>query len=263
MVAKGMNNVAIFSREEYEGRVRAAKQHMEQKGLDTLIVTDPANINYLTGYDGWSFYVPQAIIVSPMLTEPVWVGREQDAFGARLTCWMSENAFKPYADYYVQSEVRHPMDYVAQVIQSYRLDQGHLGVEMDAYYFSALSFQRLLQALPEARFHDATLLVNWIRLIKSDQEIRLIKQAANIVTRAMDTAMEVIRAGVRESDAAAEVLRAQIQGTEEVGGDYPAIVPLMPSQVRTGAARWLQRVRSRDRAACNGRGRRARPQSQT
>jgi len=47
--------VTIFSRDEYEQRVQATKQRMEQQGLDTLIVTDPANINYLTGYDGWSF----------------------------------------------------------------------------------------------------------------------------------------------------------------------------------------------------------------
>ncbi len=240
---KGMNDVAIFNRDEYEARVRAVRNRMEQQGLDTLIVTDPANINYLTGYDGWSFYVPQAIIVSLVLTEPLWVGREQDLFGARLTCWMNENALKPYADHYVQSLIRHPMDYMAQVIKSYSLHHGRIGVEMDGYYFSALSYQRLLQGLPDAHFQDATLLINWIRLIKSEAEIHVIKQAAHIVTRAMDTAMEVIRAGVRECDAAAEVLRAQIQGTEEVGGDYPAIVPLMPSAVRTGAAHltWVNR----------------------
>ncbi|MCL4494183.1 MAG: M24 family metallopeptidase [Firmicutes bacterium] len=235
--------MTIFSRDEYEQRVQATKQRMEQQGLDTLIVTDPANINYLTGYDGWSFYVPQAIIVSLILSEPLWVGREQDSNGARLTCWMSESTIKPYADYYVQSVVRHPMDYVAQVVRGYGLDHGRIGVEMDAYYFSALSFHKLVQGLPDARFADATLLVNWIRLIKSDQEVALIKQAAAIVTRAMGTAMDVIRTGVRECDAAAEILRAQIQGTEEIGGDYPAIVPLIPSGVRTGTAHlsWIDR----------------------
>ncbi len=235
--------MTIFSRDEYESRIHAAQERMQQQGIDTLILTDPANINYLTGYDGWSFYVPQAVVVSQALSEPLWIGREQDSNGARLTCWMSESAITPYADYFIQSSVRHPMDYVAEVVKSHSLDHGRIGVEMDAYYFSAFSYQRLVQALPDARFSDATLLVNWIRLVKSEHEIALIQQAASVVTLAMDTAMGVIRPGVREPDAAAEILRTQIQGTSEIGGDYPAIVPLIPSGVRTSSAHltWVDR----------------------
>jgi Xaa-Pro aminopeptidase len=33
---------------------------MEAKGVDLLIVSDPSNMAWLTGYDGWSFYVHQA-----------------------------------------------------------------------------------------------------------------------------------------------------------------------------------------------------------
>ncbi len=235
--------MALFDRPEYELRLRTVKSRMGQQGIDTLILTDPANMNYLTGYDGWSFYVPQAVVVSEDLDEPVWIGRGQDGNGARLTCWMSENAIEPYPDYFVQSEVRHPMDYVAEVIRKYRLDRGVIGVEMDAYYFSAWAYQRLQAGLSDARFVDAHLLVNWVRLIKSDQEIFYMKQAGEIVTSAMNTAMGYIRAGVREADAAGEIFRAQIQGTPEVSGDYPAIVPLMPSGVRTGAAHltWVNR----------------------
>ena len=50
----------IFSVEEYMQRVAKTKKSMEEKGIDVLIVTDPANMNYLTGFDGWSFYVHQA-----------------------------------------------------------------------------------------------------------------------------------------------------------------------------------------------------------
>ena len=238
-----MDSVALFTRGEYESRLQVVKQRMNQQGIDTLIVTDPANMNYLTGYDGWSFYVPQAVVVALTLDEPIWVGREIDRNGARLTCWLDEAQICAYGDHYVQSAVLHPMDYVGEVLDEFNLVHGYIGVEMDAYYFSAYAYQRLVRALPNASFVDATLLVNWVRLIKSDQEIAYLQQAGAIVTRAMYTALEVIRPGVRESDAAAEIFRAQIQGTEEYSGDYPAIVPLIPSGVRASAAHltWADR----------------------
>ena len=40
-----------FSRAEYADRLRKTRQAMEEKGVDLLIVTDPSNMNWLTGYD--------------------------------------------------------------------------------------------------------------------------------------------------------------------------------------------------------------------
>ena len=55
--------MALFQAEEYLERIRNTKKRMTDAGIDVLIVSDPANMNYLTGYDGWSFYVPQAVVV--------------------------------------------------------------------------------------------------------------------------------------------------------------------------------------------------------
>ncbi len=235
--------MALFSQSEYESRIGVVKERMAQKRIDVLIVFDPANMNYLTGYDGWSFYVPQVVIVAQSRREPLWVGRGQDGNGARLTCWIGESSIKPYADEYVQSTTRHPMDYVSDVLRDEHLAGSRIGIEMDAYYCTAFSYHRLQERLPDAKFSDASLLVNWVRLVKSEQELTYIRQAATIVTHAMQTAMKAIRPGVRESDAAAEIFRAQIRGTHTVGGDYPAIVPLIPSNERTGAAHltWTDR----------------------
>jgi len=54
----------VFKREEYAERVRKTRQAMQSRGMDVLIVSHPANMNYLTGYDGWSFYVHQCVIVA-------------------------------------------------------------------------------------------------------------------------------------------------------------------------------------------------------
>ena len=64
---------------------------------------------WLTGYDGWSFYVHQCVVVPPT-GEPVWFGRGQDANGAKRTAYLDHDNIVGYPDHYVQSTERHPMD---------------------------------------------------------------------------------------------------------------------------------------------------------
>lgn len=104
-----------FSREEYAARLEKTRQEMSRRNVDLLIVSDPSNMAWLTGYDGWSFYVYQCVIV-PLSGEPIWFGREQDANGARRTAWISEENILGYPDIYVQSPERHPMTYLAAKI---------------------------------------------------------------------------------------------------------------------------------------------------
>src|SRR5690606_41068698 len=59
------------------------------------------------------------------------------------------------------------------------------------------------------------------------------KRAALFAENAMNAGIEMINEGVRECDVAAKILHTQISGTEEFGGDYPSIMPLMPSGEKT------------------------------
>ena len=80
----------IFSKEEYLSRLAKVKKKMDQKNMDVIILTDPSNMHYLTGYDGWSFYVPQGIIVALDMNEPIWFGRRQDSKGAKVTTYLED-----------------------------------------------------------------------------------------------------------------------------------------------------------------------------
>ncbi len=222
-----------FSISEYLERIQKTRQRMENEGVEVLLIADPANMNYLSGYDGWSFYVPQALIVFIDEEQPIWIGRKQDANGARLTTWLDDDHIIPYPEDYVQAITKHPMDFVADILTEIGQGNRHIGVEMDAYYFTAKSLERLKKGLPNARFKDCTLLVNHVRIIKSEQEIEYMRKAGKIVERAMEAGIVSIAAGVRECDVAANIYHAQISGTPTFGGDYPSIVPLMPSGIKT------------------------------
>ena len=62
------------------------REAMVAAGLDMLFVTDPSNQAWLTGYDGWSFYVHQGVLLG-LESDPIWWGRNMDALGAVRTCW--------------------------------------------------------------------------------------------------------------------------------------------------------------------------------
>ena len=231
-----MQKKIVFSQDEYDRRIRRVKEAMDRQGMETLLVVDPANMNYLTGYDGWSFYVHQGVILSQASDRPLWFGRQQDANGARLTTWLPDDRIFGYPDEYVQSRVTHTMRYVAQLMRDQDLAEKRIGLEMDGYWFSARMYLTLREELPRADLLDATNLVNWVRIVKSEAEITYIRQAARIGERVMQTAIDGIVPGVPEREAAALVSAAQITGTAEYGGASPAIFPIMPSAERTSTA---------------------------
>ncbi len=217
-----------FERNEYTNRLGRVRLRMAHEGLDALFVTDPSNQAWLTGYDGWSFYVHQGVIVLPD-ADPIWWGRRQDANGARRTVWMSQDRIRDYGDPFVQSSDLHPMTELAGHLNDLGLGRARIGVEMDNYYFSAKAMMVLGQALPRAVWKDATGLINWQRAVKSSAEIAFMRKAAAISEKVVDGLLERVEPGIPKNEIVAEIYRDAIRGVEGAWGDYPAIVPLLPS----------------------------------
>ena len=217
-----------FSSGEYAERIAKARNAMSAMGVELLIVSDPSNIAWLTGYDGWSFYVHQCVLLA-LEGEPIWYGRRQDANGALRTVYMDEANILSYPDHYVQSQERHPMDHLSGIMADRNWDKLRIGVEMDNYYFSAAAYASLVRHLPNAAFHDATALVNWCRAVKSEQELIYMRRAGAIVGKMHERIAEVIEPGMAKNELVAEIYATGIKGADGHGGDYPAIVPLLPS----------------------------------
>ena len=217
-----------FTRSEYADRLAKTRRAMEKAGIDLVIVTDPSNMHWLTGYDGWSFYVHQCVLV-PGSGEPIWYGRGQDANGAKRTAYLSHDNIIGYPDHYVQSNERHPMDLLSKIIEERGWANASIAVEMDNYWFTAAAYASLVKHLPNARFKDAQGLVNWQRAIKSPTELDYMRKAGRIVEAMHKRIVEKVEPGIRKSDLVAEIYDAGIRGADGFGGDYAAIVPLLPS----------------------------------
>jgi ectoine hydrolase len=221
-----------FDRAEYQARLDRTRERMRAVGIDLLIVTDPANMHYLTGYDGWSFYTPQGVAV-PYEGDLLLFTRAMDTGGARLTTWLEERLILGFPEDYVQQRDRHPMQWVASELLARDLVGGVVALEMDSYYFSPRAYEAMRGSLAGSRVVDSEELVNWVRAVKSPAELEMMRRAAAIMERVMQVGIDAVEPGVRQSDAAAAIAAAQLRGTEELGGDYPAIVPMLPTGVGT------------------------------
>lgn len=227
-----------FTRIEYAARLSKVRTAMERAGIEVLFTCDPSNMAWLTGYDGWSFYVHQGVIVGPE-GDPVFWGRKMDAAGALRTCYMATDDITGYPDDFVMSTERHAMQHLAGLLRERNWATKRLGVEMENYYYSARAHQVLTAELGTEP-SDATTLINWQRAVKSETEIGYMRRAARIVEKMHARIFEVMEPGKRRNEVAAEIYRTGIWGAEDesgsFGGDYPAIAPLMPTGLDATAA---------------------------
>ncbi|MCP9481185.1 M24 family metallopeptidase [Shimia sp. CNT1-13L.2] len=237
-----------FSPAEYADRLARTRAAMATRGIDTLIVADPSNMAWLTGYDGWSFYVPQAVILHAS-GSPLWWGRTQDKPGAAQTTYLPPEALFDWPEDHVQHPDHHPYDALVTLLR----EQGwttHLGVEMDNYYYSAAAHRILETAFGRDTIADATGLVNWQRAIKSPAELALMTKAGQLSAHMHATLRAGFREGRAKHELVAEVQAAGVAGLPGLAGDYPAIAPIAPSGREASASHitWNDRPLTRDEA---------------
>ena len=80
-------------------------------------------------------------------------------------------------------------------------------------------YEKIKQGLPNAKILDCERLVNWVRVVKSDSEIKFMKAAAEISQLGMKKAFEDISTWVRQCDAVSEIYNTLVKGSRELGGD--------------------------------------------
>ena len=96
-----------FKKFEYDSRLNRVRESMRAKNLDVLIIGDPGNINWICGFDAWSFYTPQMMVID-LNNDPIWFGREMDAGAAKFTTYLNPKSIVSYPEDLVQRPNTHP-----------------------------------------------------------------------------------------------------------------------------------------------------------
>lgn len=235
----------LFPRAEYLRRLAAVKAEMARRDVDALVVTSPSNITYLSGHTAYSSYVPQGLVISMREEEPTFIMRRMDAPAAIHESFLNRNNVIGYPEDLIANPEKDGYDVIIDLLHDRGLANGGVGLEPG--FLTLKQFGRghdkFAARLPKARIVDCSRAIDWIRLVKSDLEIAVMREAAAIADAAIMRAAEVIQTGVREADAAAEIIGTLIRGANGKPGTAVANY-CMCSSPRTGTAhiRWSDDV---------------------
>ena len=184
-------------------------------------------MSWLTGFDGWSFYTPQAVVVHLDEGWPIWFGRAQDAKSAHMTTDLPGTNIIGFSEHLVHHATGHPFDELCDLIVARGWGAARIGVDFDAHYYTARAHQHLVNGLPNAKLSDNRELVNWARLVKSPAELAYMREAGRIVSDTMRHALSKLAPGVRQYEVIADVYHDQIIGFDGKYGDYTSLCPLI------------------------------------
>lgn len=191
---------------------------MARLEIETLFVVYPANLTYLTGYigGGWPTTVPHGLVVSVHREEPIFILRKMDVPGALHQAFLQHGNVIGYPEDLVAKPGADGYDAVIDFVNELGAANRGLGLEQNV--LPTQTIEKFKARLPNAKVIDCSSLVAWVRIIKSELEISVMREAAAITDAAIARAAEVIRPGVREADAAAEIIGTLIRGVNGKGG---------------------------------------------
>ena len=190
-----------FSQGEMIERRTRAQQLMRSQHLDALIVTGDfsacMNYYYLSGHAPRDY--------QSNFSRPHLMVLTQDARAALLVYNVNkENALE---ESWVEDVRAYGPPFNFQVLKDLlvdlRLEQATIGMELGAdqrLWFPVLEFLALKEALPQARFVDASSLLWQLRMVKSPAEVDLIRRAGLINFRALRRTFAELSEGCTEKD---------------------------------------------------------------
>lgn len=223
-----MTTQPVFSRAEYSRRLSLIRAAMEARGIDLLLVHTPENLLYASGYDTAGYFAYQCIAL-PLKGEPEILVRRGEAENARRSNIEKRNVFFDLDDI-----VHKTVDIVRRFPGT-----KYIGIEKNSWFLTVDVYERLARELAPAVLVDCSKLIDVIRLVKSEPEIALTREAARIADIAMAAGVAAIREGTTENAIAAAVSDAAIKA----GSDYTGMPHLIKSGDRcpVGHAQWDRR----------------------
>jgi Xaa-Pro aminopeptidase len=208
--------IPVFSEEEGKRRWRLIREMMTAREIDCLVIAGHvgnyrasyADIRYVSNFINW---YDDEYCVFPLEEDPtLYVWARQHEYWAKKVSWIP----------HVVTAAKHGgAGYVASAVNRIRelgLERGTIGLAqlrvMPTYFYMGIT-----RELPNARFVDAGDIMRAARLIKSPEEIEMVRKAGECADIGYTAMRETARPGITEYDLIAEVERAMIKAGAECG----------------------------------------------
>ena len=200
-----------FTEQEFEFRKNKIINSMKEKDLDALLLFRQESMYWLTGYDTFGYVFFQCLVLTSS-GDKILLTRVPDLRQAQNTSNIKDIRI------WVDKDNNNPSDELKSILMELNLENKNLGVEYESYGLTGKNAMMLNESLNNfAKLHDQSFLVTKHRLVKSNQEIKYIKKAAELADKALEKAWELAHPGTNESDILSAMQGAIFSG----GGDYP------------------------------------------
>ncbi len=199
----------MFSREEYDARLRGVRTRMEAAGVEVLLTTVPENIVYLTGYSTLGYFTYQILVLS-LDRDPILLTRAINVEKAEVdSCLRHVEGYRDTED---------PDDATYKVLERYGLLGKRISNQDDAWFFSVARYKRFLRRMSITDLPDGSGIIEFVRRIKSPTEIDYIRQAGRYCQASLAAAIEAVAPGVTDNDVAAAAYHALYRAGSEFLG---------------------------------------------
>ena len=192
-----------FSDAEMNRRLLALRQYMARRDLDACLFTSCHNINYFSDFLYCSFGRLYGVVVTQDALTSISANIDggqpwRRTFGDNLvyTDWQRDNFFVA---------VKHLI-----------ADGSRVGIEYD--HLSLENYRKLQGALPTAQFEDIGKPTMRMRMVKSAEEISLIRHGARIADIGGAACVEAIAVDVPEHEVALHATQAMVR---EIARTFP------------------------------------------
>lgn len=220
--ARPIDAEAPFPVEEYHDRIAKLRVEMARRDLDALIVCVPANMNYLVGYN--TFGVDNfTCVLLPAEGELAACSVSSEIPSIALSApWVEDlSGFAwPW-----QTQVS-PL--LADKLGEKGLKKKRIGVELERGGPVPKIFSELQSLCPNASIIDGSGVFEPVKVVKTSRELKVMRQAGAITSRAINTALQAIRPGMTDNDVAAIGYHALIGE----GSEFMSLHPILTAGAR-------------------------------
>ncbi len=204
---KNGNKVKLpFSDQEYKNRLNKIREVMSKKKMDMVILTSMHNIAYYTGFIYCSFGRPYGCVITEKKIVTISANIDASQPWRRSNC---DNVI--YTDWKRDNFLRAIVSIIGRddPPKNIGIEEDHLTLEMMSKFKSIFTF---------STFKDVSRGLMHLRMIKSKEEIEIIKNGARIADLGAEEIIKHIRPGETE-------LEIAIQGRDrmerEIAKTYP------------------------------------------
>jgi len=199
-------------------RLGKVKKTLAKRRLDALYLTNATSIFYLTGYSFISTERPAALVI-PLDGTITFLGPCLEKDHVPLETKLVEEV-KTYLDYPGE---KHPVELFANFLKEMGLAKKRIGIDNKSGASGMWGYRgpTIVKKLPEAKFADASDVVPDMRIVKSDEEIELIRESCKWANLAVSLLQDYSSEGLWDAIVALEAMaEVSITMKRTLGPDY-------------------------------------------